>query len=264
MANIYVLTQSSRDRLIANRTYFVRTNGSDANTGLANTIGGAFLTIQKAIDVASSLDIGIYDVLIQVADGTYNQQLFLKSAVGSGTIFITGNTASPANVTITSPTFPTISSNTFSLYDIKGFLVTCTDTAYKICIQSNNGNIRFGNIVFPALSGGGYHLESTGAAAKIEASADYQITGSADIHAFASNGGFITARGRTITLTGVPTIGNFVRAVVTGMIDFVFNTYSGTATGTQYSAALNGVIFTNGATLPGSAAGSVSTGGQFA
>ena len=263
MASVYVLTQSSRDRLSANRTYFVRTDGNDVNTGLANTIGGAFLTIQKAIDIASSLDIGIYDVIIQVADGTYNQQLFLKYAVGSGTIFITGNTASPANVTITSPTFPTISSNTLSLYDIKGFLVTCT-AGFKICIQSNNGNIRFGNIVFPALSGGGYHLDCTGAAAKIEASANYQITGSADIHAFAGVGGLITVRGKTITLTGVPAIGTFARATVTGMIDFVSNTYSGTATGTQYSAALNGVVFTNGATLPGSAAGSVSTGGQFA
>jgi len=252
-----------RDKLTANRTYYVRTDGSDSNNGLANTSGGAFLTIPKAIDVVASLDISIYDPTIQVADGTYNQQLFLKPVVGAGTVFITGNILNPQNVIITAPTFPTIDSSTNSLYDIKGFTINCADTAYKICIASDNGNIRFGNIIFPSLTGGGYHLSSSGASAKIEASANYQISGSADIHAIAGSGGFITVRGKTITLIGSPAIGFFVRATVTGMIDFVSNTYSGSATGVQYIAALNGVVFTNGATLPGNSAGIISTGGQF-
>src|SRR4029079_13907135 len=58
-----------REALTAHRTYYVRANGSDSNNALANTSGGAFLTIQKAIDVVAALDLSIYDVAIRVADG---------------------------------------------------------------------------------------------------------------------------------------------------------------------------------------------------
>ena len=44
---------SIREKLTEVRTYYVRTDGSDSNNGLANTSGGAFLTIQKAVDVVS-------------------------------------------------------------------------------------------------------------------------------------------------------------------------------------------------------------------
>ncbi len=255
-----------RELLTADRTYFVRTNGNDSNTGLTNTAGGAFLTIQKAIDTTASLDTSIYNVTIQVADGTYNEAIICKTIVGSGTIFITGNTTTPSNAIITQSTsVETITTKTQSLYEIKGFTIISTNTSYKICLNCENGNLNFGNIIFPTLTGGGYHIYSDGGSAKIKAVANYTISGNADNHVVANSGGLVTARGITITLSGTPNFtSSFAIALVTGMIDYVSNTYSGSASGIQYNARLNGVVFTNGATLPGSSGGITSLGGQYA
>ena len=84
-----------REILAANRTYFVRTDGNDNNDGLTNTAGGAFLTIQKAIDVVASLDCSIYFPTIQIADGDYSNQstIILKDPISiSGALNIKGNT----------------------------------------------------------------------------------------------------------------------------------------------------------------------------
>jgi len=90
-----------REVLAASRTYYVRSDGNDANTGLANNSGGAFLTIQKAVNVAASLDISIYNVTIQIGvTGTYVGAI-LKAPVGAGTLVIVGNAASPSGYVIT-------------------------------------------------------------------------------------------------------------------------------------------------------------------
>lgn len=53
-------------------TYYVRNDGSDANTGLANTAAAAWTTIQHAADLAAPGD----EILIQ--SGTYNEVIFIS------------------------------------------------------------------------------------------------------------------------------------------------------------------------------------------
>lgn len=75
----------------ANITYYVRTDGSDNNTGLANTAAGAFRTINKAISMIPQ--IVDHTVTINVAAGTYAEAVLIEGIVGGGYVNFVGTSA---------------------------------------------------------------------------------------------------------------------------------------------------------------------------
>jgi hypothetical protein len=101
-----LLALNGRERLQEPRSYYVATTGSDANDGL--TSANAFATIQKALDVVwKTLDLSQNVVVINVADGTYTENLVAAGVlVGSGpllsaaNVLILGNTTTWSNVHI--------------------------------------------------------------------------------------------------------------------------------------------------------------------
>ena len=137
--HIHTLSEisGSREVLTSNRTYYVRTDGSDSNDGLTDSSGGAFLTIQKAVDVVAALDISVYDVTIQVKDGTYTGAVILEAPlVGSGKLTIQGNSGTPSNVLIS------VTSNNAFTADL-GAIVTIKDL--KIVTTTSGHHLRTGS-----------------------------------------------------------------------------------------------------------------------
>ncbi len=64
-------TTGTREKLFAERTYYVRTTGSDSNNGL--TVGAPFATLQKAIDVyTQTLDVNSYRIIINLGSGAWS------------------------------------------------------------------------------------------------------------------------------------------------------------------------------------------------
>ena len=250
---------SGRQKLSANRTYYVRTDGSDSNTGLANTSGGAFLTSQKAVDVATTLDLNGYTLTIQIADGTYTGATTLKNVVGfagAGSLVIKGNNSTPANVLISTTSAACFVANgtnvVWDILDLK--MQTTTGGA---CLQAQSGGaIRYGNVNFGACAN--IHLSAFEGGSIICVS-NYAISGGALAHFYGSYQGLVRATSRSITISGTPAFSlAFAYSDISGLVAADAMTFSGSATGPRYYVATGGQVATGGggtSYLPGNAAG---------
>ena len=253
-----------REPLTANRDYYVRTDGNDANTGLVNNAGGAFLTVQKAIDVAATLETMTYDVVINIADGTYvSNTITCKNIIGSGGVAIIGNTTTPENVVVDGGFFKNTPGTVYLTRGMK--LIKSSGSAiYGILCQAG-GFIYFDKLDFS--TGFTYHVYALDGGIVI-ANGIYTISGGATYHFYSDFNGNIRVDNITVTLTGTPAFSLFAVALTVSVLKSNGVTWTGSATGARFAVRMNGVINTNGAGatyFPGDSAGwtDSATGGQY-
>lgn len=255
-----------RETLSGNRTYYVRPDGSDSNPGLVNSPAGAFLTIQKAINVACALDLSIYAVAIQVADGTYSPpSVVLKPYVGAGPITLVGNISTPANCMISTTGIAIDAvSNSCGTWRVSGFKLTSSvgDGIYA----AFGSNVYFSNIDFGSVAAGAAQVTVSGNGV-VTAASDYRISGGGARHVQCEAGGRCFLAGRAVTLSGTPAFSAFMTAARGASIDARLMTFSGAATGARYVVATNAVIDTGSSGsptyFPGSSAGVTDATGAY-
>lgn len=248
-----------REVLGASRTYYVRTDGSDSNDGLTNASGGAFLTIQKAIDTTVALDLAGYAVTIQIGNtGSYAGFTLNKPFVG-GLVTVIGDVSAAGSYVITSAI--TVSNN--AALSIRG--VDFTLTGYALTASFGGQIYIDGAVIFGVCSSG--HMYATWGG-MIICTVSHTIDGGTANHIYASFGGQIFSAGVTVTLTGTPAFSSYFANVEgCSVAQLNGNTYSGSGTGNRYYIQTNGVIQTyggGGTYLPGNVAGATATGGQYA
>lgn len=254
-----------RDVLAANRTYYVRTDGSDSNNGLANTSGGAFLTIQKALDVVGSLDIGIYNVVISVGAGTFSKTgtNVLKAPLGSGTVTIQG--AGMANTTVSHTSgecfYGEYTNFRFTVRDMK----LQTTTSGSCLYQFGNGLINYRDVDFGSAVTAQVSIQSGG---QMVQTGNCTISGGASYHILCSTNSIVNLTARTLTLSGTPAFSFAFISVVRNAFAVANSvTFSGSATGPRHLINTGGIVFTNGATeasyFPGNSSGTTTAPGAF-
>jgi Protein of unknown function (DUF2793) len=258
-----------REMLSANRTYYVRTDGSDSNNGLANTSGGAFLTIQKAIDtIANGIDLAGYNVTIQVAAGTYTGAVAVSAPwVGTGNVSLLGDTTTPSNVVLSPASGAAVTVGVSSSSSAGSNAARLLLGGFKITTTNANAIAAFEGSLVSVI--GKMDFGATGTAAQISASrgsavylnSGYTISGSAALHWSAANHGRVICNSQTVTLSGSPVFSaGFAKANRQAQIICIGNTFSG-ATGSsslRYALLTLGLLDTNaaGATyLPGDTSG---------
>ena len=251
----------SREKLTANRTYYVRKDGNNANTGLADNAGGAFLTIQKAVDVVcGTLDQDIYDVTIQVRVGTYNETVTLKNYIGGSALNgnqVLGDLTTPANVLVQGAT----SNNAFTIngcnrnWEIKGFRVVTVTSGAGIRV-TNGSKVFLDKIDFGACVSG--HVNASNGC-YVELYGTFFITGNAAHHIRADGNCGIYNGFSAYTISGSPAFSNAFMVLTQGSVSSSQGTtYSGAATGSRYKIESGAHCETGGAGInffPGNAAG---------
>jgi hypothetical protein len=263
--NQVVARRHLRERLTANRTYYVRTDGNDGNDGLSNAAGGAFLTLQGALNEVAQIDLNGFSVTIQLANGTYTAGGVVPVTIGQADVddlIIQGNAGAPGNVIVNAPSSDCILANAGARVKVRDIELR-TNGAGGSCLNAQGGviwfeNIRFGTTVF--------HHVTAAYAGCVLATGNYAIAGGSFTHMSVALCATIQIYGRTITLTGTPNISFFAQALLLGNLHVGTNTYTGSATGTRYQVSINSVINTaggGGSYFPGNSAGSAATGGLY-
>lgn len=252
-----------REILAANRTYYVRTDGSDSNTGLTNTSGGAFLTVQKAVDTAASIDFAGFTVTIEIQSGTYTGTVVIGPNVGQAdadNFIITGASATETDFVIS------VTSNNAIMVErgavtLKRFKVQTTTSGHALRAIGSSV-VKLDDVNFGAVASSYDHISVDGWS-HVEASAAYTVSGAATSHISVIRGHFTTAA-VTVTISGTPAFTQFAYAGPYGHISVGSVTWSGSATGSRFKIDEMGSIDVgSGSTtaLPGDAIGTITAGG---
>jgi hypothetical protein len=254
-----------RETLAAARSYFVRTDGSNSNTGLVNNAAGAFLTIQKAIDTVAALDLNGFAVTVQVGDGTYSAGALVAQPFLAGPVTLQGNTTTPASCTIASSGgLGAIRVQNGARLTVAGFKLSTTSSACLAaegpgCVITVAGPMEYGACAL-------FQVFATEGGRIINAGNNYTVSGGALAHLYAENGSVAHAKSCTVTLTGTPAFSVAYASAFCGEVIGHACTFSGAATGKRYQCDNLGLIFANGGGanyFPGNAGGTTSGGGQY-
>lgn len=255
----------AKERLTANRTYYVATTGSDSNSGLS---GSPFLTIQYALDfVSKNIDCNGYEITISVADGTYAENVAMPLVAGAKRLYLIGSSID--NTKILPPSGKCI---TTELQNNPCVLYVSTMHLYAVSSAQLSAANR-ASLMFFAISFGGNSSTlgtalqaSNGGVITAYSAAACKINGSLWSFVNATTGGQIYLGSVPFTVTAASAFTAFANSTLGSYIQSAGCTWSGSAiTGNRYAVASNAIISVGGSAtyFPGSVAGTTATGGIY-
>jgi hypothetical protein len=278
--------------LAAPLDYYVNGNtGDDAFDGSQAAVStapkGPFKTLQRASNAVSKFNLNGFSVTVHVADATNYSQCILPAAAGQGSILWQGNKANPQNCLIScgrndyaEACFITQGVNNH----VSGFKLTGMLGAMGSGIAAPGStalvidNIDWGQCNgthMTVYNGGSVRLDgTTGDTFKISGPPLGNAYAAANwLQCFAAGHVDIVNVGAppqfVLTNTPMNFAGAFVQSFDVGTVALLFSggfANGGACTGKKYDARTNGVINTAGSGinyLPGSVAGTTSSGGQY-
>lgn len=256
----------------ANKDLYVNAaTGNDNNNGLSPAT--ALATLQGAIYRAFQYPPSQFTIVIHVADGTY--AAWQTPAWPGPSIIMDGNSVTPTNVNINNTSGPAhccavIGQNTVTVQNLT--VQNSGSSAAGGFVAINGGLLTTKNTVNGPITSGGAVFEGFGGG-QVLINGSHAFSGNYSIAFFGHFGGIVQlANSGTVnfTTTTPVTMTTFASANALGsiLLNAPNATFTGsTTTGQRYLANLNGVISVNGGganVFPGTVAGNVTNGGQYA
>ncbi len=274
-SNVLALIAQNAPIVTPSPVLYVRPDGSDANSGTANTPAGAFATIAAAIAYGTRA--------YYFPGGQLTIQLGIPGAyaapngvaTGAGSIVVQGDLANQSNYIVTGSGPAVGNTGIFApsncTVTLQGVTLQNTGTINGNLLTGNNGVVNANYVTFTNTVGGNPFASITSINnGTIVIGPGCIFEGSCGSMMNATHGVIIIAN--DITLLGIPNYssstaicsqGGFIERAPTNP-----NFVGSGATGSRYYVSLNGVITTNGGGanyFPGNAAGTVvGNGGQYA
>ena len=248
--------------LAGDLTVYVRSDGNDNNTGLSNTAGAAFATLQGAVDaVRRRYNTAGYQVTVQIGlAGTYGPVQFEQT--GATRFRLRGDPANFTSYKINNSSGSPVSATGAAQLYLEGVELTGTGPLSA----SSGASIVYDNVQFSQSSPTGHIYATYGGT--IVCSTTYAIGGfGASNHLVAGANGSIIISGATVNIVSNQAYSTFAVAnngFLGADAAAFYNSF--TVTGIRYLATYGGVIYTAGGGVnffPGNASGSVSNGGVY-
>lgn len=267
----------TRVLLTANLTIYVRTDGNDANNGLANTAAGAFKTIAVAYAyLCQTYIFAGFTVTIQLGiAGTYAGSDFPNLGV-TGTVILRGDPTS--NITAQNYIVSALV-DPYASRCITSSIQTVTTTGVMLDMSGATngfaawahagGGLYLGNSTVLKFSGNAPNISLIGVdnGSTLNTFGSVQVLGGGTFgNVFYILGAFNGSLGVTQPTTFIINSVAFTTfcSASDGSAQFQYYTFSQSGnTGSKYYANLNGIINSYGLTLPGSTVGTIATGGQY-
>lgn len=207
---VTTVTGNQREKLTANRTYFVATTGNNSNNGLA--VGTPFLTLQYAWDlICDTLDLRGFTVTIQLANGTYTSGLATNKGTvggnGASSVKILGN-ATPANVIISTTSADCFGIGTLlfgnSQFTIGGIKLQTTTAGNCINVSGGGSCVVFGTGGFPVEFGtcAQSHVVGNHGCSLFAGGAGNRVVGGAVVHGSSLSNATVAFHGVPIIFVG--------------------------------------------------------------
>ncbi|MRN66542.1 phage tail protein [Brucella sp. 10RB9213] len=256
-----VLVEGARV-LDGNIALYVRTDGADTNDGMEDTAARAFRTIQHAIDIAQRRYVSAaYVITIRVGNGSYAP---FKLVGGAGTIIeVLGDVATPSNVTIIGTgSDDVVAASVGSTLRVRGVKVS---GGSGLIVATDRSNIEISSVEVGACSF--YQLYAVNNSS-ISVSGNLSVSGGARALFCASSNGVIYCSNRQVTIKNAVSYSVGTCFSNNGSVILTGSAWTGAAfvSGSRYLANITGLIYTEGGGanfIPGSSAGSVTTGGIY-